>query len=338
MNIAYVTIYGDVYSKDRIFDINSCKIGQNLLAPGIQLKKEIEQKGYSFHTADMYKLEDIDILIFQDLSNNSKVTIRSFADRIKYILKGKKKEDYLWKAIKSPKKIEKVLIMQEPEVVCPLSYDTQYHKYFDKILTWNPDMLISDKYFLFHYPQPCPSKKYAVQYEKKRFLTMIAGNKSSNVENELYSKRREAISFMDKNNIEFDLYGIGWEKENLLCYKGVVDDKLETLSRYKFCICYENQCNINGYITEKIFDCFFSGVVPIYWGAKDVGKYIPDNCFIDRRKFKTLDELMEYLFNIKESEYNYYIRNIEKYISNDSFYKTFSADAYVKNILGILKI
>ena len=30
MNIAIVNIYGDVYSKDRLFDPAACKIGQNL--------------------------------------------------------------------------------------------------------------------------------------------------------------------------------------------------------------------------------------------------------------------------------------------------------------------
>ena len=33
MNIAIVNIYGDAYSEDKLFDINSCKIGQNLLLP-----------------------------------------------------------------------------------------------------------------------------------------------------------------------------------------------------------------------------------------------------------------------------------------------------------------
>ena len=42
MNIAIVNIYGDVYSKDRLFDPAACKIGQNLLLPGILLKKKLE--------------------------------------------------------------------------------------------------------------------------------------------------------------------------------------------------------------------------------------------------------------------------------------------------------
>ncbi|MCL1721757.1 glycosyltransferase family 10, partial [Vibrio parahaemolyticus] len=50
-------------------------------------------------------------------------------------------------------------------------------------------------------------------------------------------------------------------------YKGSVESKTHTLKNYKFCICFENAQMIEGYITEKIFDCFFSATVPIYWGA-----------------------------------------------------------------------
>jgi hypothetical protein len=42
-----------------------------------------------------------------------------------------------------------------------------------------------------------------------------------------------------------------------------VDSKKNTLEKYKFSICYENARDIPGYITEKIFDCFFAGCVPI---------------------------------------------------------------------------
>ena len=48
-----------------------------------------------------------------------------------------------------------------------------------------------------------------------------------------------------------------------------------------FAICYENARDIPGYITEKIFDCFFAGCVPIYWGgAPNVTDHIPANTFI----------------------------------------------------------
>ena len=32
---------------------------------------------------------------------------------------------------------------------------------------------------------------------------------------------------------------------------------------------------MKGYISEKIFDCFYSGTIPIYLGAKDVKTIFP---------------------------------------------------------------
>ena len=83
MNIAIVNIYGDAYSEDKLFDINSCKIGQNLLLPGIVLKKKLEKRGDNLHTADMYDFKDIDVIIFQDLHKNSKLLLTSLFDYFK---------------------------------------------------------------------------------------------------------------------------------------------------------------------------------------------------------------------------------------------------------------
>ena len=46
-----------------------------------------------------------------------------------------------------------------------------------------------------------------------------------------------------------------------------------------------------GWINEKLFDAFLVGTVPIYRGAPDVHDYIPDDCFIDARRFETCEEL-----------------------------------------------
>ncbi len=44
------------------------------------------------------------------------------------------------------------------------------------------------------------------------------------------------------------------------------DNKLEYLNQFKFNICPENS-NSPGYVTEKIFDAFASGSIPIYYGS-----------------------------------------------------------------------
>ena len=44
-----------------------------------------------------------------------------------------------------------------------------------------------------------------------------------------------------------------------------VKNKIEWLKSYKFNLCFENSSQ-PGYLTEKLFDAFMSGCVPIYWG------------------------------------------------------------------------
>ena len=47
------------------------------------------------------------------------------------------------------------------------------------------------------------------------------------------------------------------------------DDKIAFLKSYKFNICPEN-ADTPGYITEKIFDSFIAGCIPIYWSEKNL--------------------------------------------------------------------
>ena len=95
------------------------------------------------------------------------------------------------------------------------------------------------------------------------------------------------------------------------------------MSQYKFSICFENMSHQQGYITEKIRDSFKAKCVPIYRGAENITDYIPENCFIDYRKFKNNDNLLEYLNTMEESIYNNYITNIEYFLSTDDAKKWF---------------
>lgn len=44
------------------------------------------------------------------------------------------------------------------------------------------------------------------------------------------------------------------------------DNKINYMSKFKFNLCPENS-DYPGYVTEKIFDSFKAGCIPIYWGA-----------------------------------------------------------------------
>lgn len=57
--------------------------------------------------------------------------------------------------------------------------------------------------------------------------------------------------------------------------------KHDTLSAYKFVIAFENSL-VMDYVSEKIFDAWAAGAIPIYYGASNIEDYVPGpNSFID---------------------------------------------------------
>jgi hypothetical protein len=61
------------------------------------------------------------------------------------------------------------------------------------------------------------------------------------------------------------------------CYHS--DTLLQIFSKYKFIICFENS-KTDGYITEKIFNAYMAGCIPIYDGAPNIGKYLEPETFL----------------------------------------------------------
>ena len=64
---------------------------------------------------------------------------------------------------------------------------------------------------------------------------------------------------------------------NVTCYYG--KEILQLYSQYKFVVNFENS-ETNGYITEKIFNVFASGSIPIYHGAPDIEEYANADSFV----------------------------------------------------------
>jgi alpha(1,3/1,4) fucosyltransferase len=240
---------------------------------------------------------------------------------------------------------------------------------YQAIFSWNDDQVRDKKYHKFHLPVERPNvpdiKGFA---ERNSLCCAISMNKSMRfpTDLELYSRRVETYLWFERNAPQdFDLYGMGWEnpparsgtlgkivsKFNKIlpikfsafkhCYKGKAETKTAVLGNYKFSICYENFRGLNGQITEKIFDCMFSGCVPIYWGAENIGEYIPDDCFIDRRDFKDDATLYKFLKSVDANKFNNYQQSIKTFLDSDSakkFYKENFVDTVSSVILNHLSL
>lgn len=194
------------------------------------------------------------------------------------------------------------------------------------------------------------------------FLTMINANKLPRLYvKELYTWRLRAVEYFHRFG-EIDLYGKAWNrapmrvgrtwvpwtfriagerlwelKQRVLpdpvyaavaaAWKGTVASKSETLGRYRFAICFENMI-LPGWITEKIFDCFAAGCVPVYWGAPEVAERIPAEAFIDMRQFEGFDDLRQFLKALGPAQIDRY-RGAARDFMNSPAYDPFRARAFV---------
>ncbi|HUZ92723.1 MAG TPA: glycosyltransferase family 10 [Candidatus Paceibacterota bacterium] len=164
---------------------------------------------------------------------------------------------------------------------------------------------------------------------KNKFLVMINSNLRPRGfrSKEQYSERLRAVRFFSQR-ADFDLYGTRWDRVPFFphwrCYfdakrswRGTIPgDKFSIMAGYKFAICFENS-KFNGYVSEKIFDCLMAGVVPVYLGAPDITDYVPADCFIDMRKFKSYSELEDYLRAMSEANRKKYLENIARYLNKE---------------------
>lgn len=137
-----------------------------------------------------------------------------------------------------------------------------------------------------------------VPWEERKELCAVVSNKHYSMlpkidspslkkalEVQLHDKRYEFIRHQ-KNVNNFDLYGKGWPED----YGKEIDDKLKVMRKYKFSLCYEN-VRWNGYVTEKIIDCFIAGTIPIYKGAIDIADFIPRASYATPKDYNEIDHL-----------------------------------------------
>lgn len=233
-----------------------------------------------------------------------------------------------------------IACLWEPTTVNQFAYDKSFHTLFSKIFIMHDGFVDDQRYFKLYYPHPAlKMTDNIVAFGQKNLCTHISSFCSS-LQNlphgELYSERQRAIRFFEKYPQDFVFFGKGWRREEYPGYGGSVVRKLDVLKKYRFSICYENTVNMPGYISEKIFDSFQAGCVPVYFGAPNVSDYIPANCFIDFRKFSNYEALYCYLKHMKADEYNKYLVNIRDFLAGDAAFK-FSTAFFIDTLLNVLQ-
>ncbi|WP_216286369.1 glycosyltransferase family 10 domain-containing protein [Polynucleobacter sp. 30F-ANTBAC] len=251
-------------------------------------------------------------------------------------------------------------VIFETKYIQKKAYKKDNLKKFKKIYTWNEEILNIYKSRYVSFPNNINvNNDFSNSFDdRKKFSVMVAGNKIAELPSSkvLYQERFKIIKWFEKNNIDsFELYGSGWDAPflfnnvikklfNILkigravfplrVYKGKVLCKSDILSQSKFSFCLENVVS-NNYITEKIFDSFVSGCVPIYWGPNNIDNFIPKETYIDYRNFKSLNSMLDFLQNIDYLKYRTYQDNIYKFLQSEMAFKL-SDKSFAKNVVDDL--
>ena len=161
------------------------------------------------------------------------------------------------------------------------------------------------------------------QFTDKKFCLKI---KKSSYGKQLINK---IYWFFKNKNYNLDDISYYSELSNKSCYNSI--ELLKVFNNYKFIICFENSAG-NGYITEKIFNCFFAKTIPIYFGAPDIDKFINKDSFIKIESEKDFEKAFQLIkeLNGNEEKYNEFINR--KKISSD-----FNDENYIEKFDEIIK-
>tara|TARA_R110000824_G_scaffold163468_1_gene339240 strand:+ start:6108 stop:7043 length:936 start_codon:yes stop_codon:yes gene_type:complete len=193
--------------------------------------------------------------------------------------------------VNSPVKIAWVV---EPYDLLPQIYDlvAEFEEHYDFIFTYEKTLLDrdSEKYKFF----PCDTSGIEIEshelHKKTKLVSMIYSEKTW-----LFGHRlRHIIAkslIPEMGYKEVDFFGRGTDTPIVL--------KSEGTNPYMFQITTENAKRVN-YFTDKIYDCFVAGTVPIYWGAPNIDE------FFDMRgilSFNHPSELKNILLDLNPKKY-----------------------------------
>lgn len=144
-------------------------------------------------------------------------------------------------------------------------------------------------------------------HKRKKFCAAVISNN--------YFTDNFRLEFIEELNKYKHVDMGGYYKNNV----GYIRNKIKFLSSYKFSIAMENTEG-NGYLSEKIFESFKSGTIPIYYGDYIVDEFINPKSFILIRGKNDMSEKIEYIKRIDNND-ELYEKILRENIFIDNYYK-----------------
>jgi hypothetical protein len=235
---------------------------------------------------------------------------------------------------------KRALVLLEPANINPsLYYTSFYRSRFHTVFTWDLNLLRRNpSYVQINVPRGADPLKYRtnpfrdLRFADKKLVVAVNSNRWSYMPQSNYRFRIRAYKHFDRTCPgQFDLFGIGWNQPHSFLEKHFgyptfaafrhpihsYDEKVRTIANYRFFLCIENNAFQPGYISEKLTDCFCARCVPVYYGWKGTGAYVPRDTWIDMRDFRDLCKLSVFLKGMSEAEHRRYLDAIDRFLGSD---------------------
>ena len=185
------------------------------------------------------------------------------------------------------------IVMYEPPAVQPRHYASMAALFwrFHRVLTYTPALLRLPNAACYNMhsawvePTPAPSKT--------KSISLISSAKRD------LAGHRLRLKIAELHKDKLDLFGRAFTP---------LERKNQGLDAYRFSVAVENSRS-NGYISEKVLDCFLTKTVPIYWGAGDIGQHFNLDGIITCR---TQNDISNAIENVSTADYAARAKAIEE--------------------------
>ena len=218
---------------------------------------------------------------------------------------------------------------QQTAQMCKLVYTCCNKKYYKE----NENFVSAPSVMFSHLLGKAGFYRNNDNFNKQKKLSICVSVSKTPGKNPMYDFRRELVFKILESNLDCDIFGWGWEISDPR-YKGSPDNKAEALLPYEYSIAIENSL-LDGYISEKLFDCFLSNTVPVYYGTQTADTIYNPKSFLRLPYTNEPSRIVDWLQELTKSEtgsnlkyQDYIIESKERYYTRYNLYNLIKHSIY----------
>ena len=135
--------------------------------------------------------------------------------------------------------------------------------------------------------------------KKQKFCSFVVRNPNCQRRNDFFHKLSSEYKNVDSGGPLFNNIGYVLEYGD-----AAMKAKNKWLQDYKFNICFENS-SYPGYATEKLYEAYIGGTIPIYWGSPTIEVDFNPKAFLNWYDYGSDDALIEAIIELDNNPQKY---------------------------------